>query len=43
MTKVIETDVLVIGSGLAGTMAALAATENGADVLITSKANLPAG
>ncbi|MET8995096.1 fumarate reductase/succinate dehydrogenase flavoprotein subunit [Amycolatopsis sp. NPDC004169] len=35
-----ETDVLVIGGGTAGTMAALTAAENGADVLLLEKAHV---
>src|SRR5436305_8363998 len=35
-----STDVLVIGGGTAGTMAALTATENGANVLLLEKAHV---
>ena len=38
--EIIETDVLVIGGGLAGSMAAIKAHETGADVLIFEKAAL---
>lgn len=37
--KTLQTDVLIIGGGLAGAVAALKAKENGADVLVLEKAN----
>ncbi len=37
----IFTDVLVIGSGVAGMRAAIAAAEDGADVIVTAKESLP--
>ncbi|MBW1869505.1 MAG: FAD-binding protein, partial [Deltaproteobacteria bacterium] len=36
----LSTDVLIIGGGLAGTNAAMAAAERGAKVLITDKGNI---
>jgi succinate dehydrogenase/fumarate reductase flavoprotein subunit/HEAT repeat protein len=40
MTRELETDVLVIGGGTAGTMAALSAAEHGATVLLLEKAHV---
>ncbi|WP_203758847.1 fumarate reductase/succinate dehydrogenase flavoprotein subunit, partial [Actinoplanes octamycinicus] len=40
MTRELETDVLVIGGGTAGTMAALSAAEHGARVLLLEKAHV---
>jgi succinate dehydrogenase/fumarate reductase flavoprotein subunit/HEAT repeat protein len=40
MTRHLETDVLVIGGGTAGTMAALSAATAGADVLLLEKAHV---
>ena len=39
----INTDVLVVGSGAAGTMAAIKAMSEGADVLIAAKGPFPSG
>ena len=38
--KIITTDVLVIGGGIGGLVAALGAREQGVDVLIADKANV---
>jgi len=40
---IIESDVLVIGAGSAGSMAAIAANEQGASVIIVTKDKLPSG
>ncbi|BCJ46904.1 fumarate reductase/succinate dehydrogenase flavoprotein-like FrdA [Actinoplanes ianthinogenes] len=40
MTRELETDVLVVGGGTAGTMAALSAAEHGAQVLLLEKAHV---
>ena len=37
--KPIETDVLIVGGGIGGLMAAISAAEQGADVLVAEKAN----
>ena len=42
-TKMIDTDVLVIGSGAAGTMAAIKALGEGAEVLVVTKGPFPSG
>jgi len=39
-TQYLETDVLVVGGGLAGTNAAIAAAENGASVVVMDKATI---
>jgi succinate dehydrogenase/fumarate reductase flavoprotein subunit len=41
--KVMETDVLVVGSGIAGVMAALKAAQQGCRVLLTSKVSIKSG
>jgi len=41
--KIIETDVLVVGSGIAGVMSALKAARNGCKVLLTSKVSMKSG
>ena len=40
MSKIIETDVLIIGSGLAGLLAAIELLESGADVVLACKTGL---
>lgn len=41
--KTIETDILVVGSGIAGVMAALSAAQHGCRVLLTSKVSIKSG
>ena len=41
--RVIDTDVLVVGSGLAGVMAAMKAARMGCKVLLTSKVSMMSG
>ncbi len=40
ITEKLKADVLVIGGGIAGLMAAIRAADNGADVLIAEKAHV---
>jgi len=42
-TEVIDTDILIIGSGAAGTMAAIKAITAGAEVLLVTKGPFPSG
>ena len=39
ISSIIKTDILVIGGGIAGLMAAIRAADKGADVLIAEKAH----
>jgi L-aspartate oxidase len=41
MSKLIKTDVLIIGSGFAGLLAAVKLIESGASVVLVCKAHLP--
>ena len=41
--RVINTDILIIGSGAAGTMAAIKAMAEGAEVLVVTKGPFPSG
>ena len=43
ISSIIKTDILVIGGGIAGLMAAIRAADKGADVLIAEKAHVLRG